>query len=164
VKEAEERAPGTYRFRVEVPAKATASLPVEEVRTLQTTYELSKINDDQIGAFLQLRTISPEMAEALRKITAQKAVVAQLEDQMEARQHNIDRIVDDQARLRENMKALKGSAEEKALLQRYTQQLDDQETQLEALRKKIEGTEARRDAENTKLETMIAELDLEVTL
>jgi hypothetical protein len=164
VKEPEERAPGMYRFRVEVPAKATASLPVEEVRTLQTTYELSKINDDQIGAFLQLRTISPQMAEALRKITAQKAVVAQLEDEMEARQHNIDRIVDDQARLRENMKALKGSAEEKALLQRYTRQLDEQETQLEALRKKIEGTEARRDAENRKLETMIAELDLEVTL
>ena len=31
------------------------------------------------------------------------------------------------------MKALRGSAEEKALLQRYTGQLDEQETQLDAL-------------------------------
>jgi hypothetical protein len=31
----------------------------------------------------------------------------------------------------------RGSAEEKALLQRYTRQLDEQETQLKTLRKKI---------------------------
>jgi len=37
------------------------------------------------------------------------------------------------------MKALRGSAEEKALLQRYTRQLDEQETQLDALRKKDPG-------------------------
>ena len=163
-KEPEERAPGTYRFRVAVPPKATSSLPVDEVRTLDTTYELSNINDDQIGVFLQQRTISPEMADALRKITAQKAAVSKLEDEMEGRQHDIDRIVDDQARLRENMKALKGSTEEKALLQRYTRQLDEQETRLDALRKKIESTEAQRDQEREKLDAMIADLDLEVTL
>ena len=36
-------------------------------------------------------------------------------------------------RLRENVKALKGSAEEKALLQRYTKQLNSQESRLEEL-------------------------------
>jgi septal ring factor EnvC (AmiA/AmiB activator) len=72
--------------------------------------------------------------------------------------------VDDQGRLRENMKALRGSAEEKALLQRYTKQLDDQETQLASLRKKIADTEAQRDAANEKLETMIEDLNLEATL
>jgi hypothetical protein len=164
MKEPEERTPGTYRFRLEVPAKATASLPVDEMRTLQTTYELSNINDDQIALFLQQRTISQDMAEELRRITSQKTVVAKLEDEMKARQHDIDRIVDDQARLRENMKALKGSAEEKALLQRYTRQLDEQETRLDALRKKIESTEAQRDQEQEKLDAMIADLDLEVTL
>jgi SMC interacting uncharacterized protein involved in chromosome segregation len=104
------------------------------------------------------------MAEALKKISAQKGVVAKLEQEMEDRQKDIERIVDDQARLRENMKALRGSAEEKALLQRYTKQLDDQETQLATLRKKITDTEAQRDAENDKLEKMIDELNLEATL
>jgi len=100
----------------------------------------------------------------LKKISAQKAVVAKLEQEMEDRQKDIDRIVDDQGRLRENMKALRGSAEEKALLQRYTKQLDDQETQLANLRKKITDTEAQRDAANEKLETMIDGLNLEATL
>jgi len=59
---------------------------------------------------------------------------------------------------------LRGSAEEKALLQRYTKQLDDQETQLAALRKKIQDTEAQRDAAQTQLDTMIGELHLEASL
>jgi hypothetical protein len=163
-REPEERAPGTYRFRVEIPSKGTSSLPVEESRTLETVYQLSNLDDGQVALFLRQRTITPDVAQALQKITAQKAVVAKLEDEMENRQNAIDRIVDDQGRLRENMKALKGSAEEKALLQRYTKQLDEQETQLEGLRKKIEDTEARRDKANEDLQDMINGLQIEATL
>src|SRR5258708_12000539 len=97
----------------------------------------------------------------MRTITTQKAVVQKLEQEMDDRQKDIDRIVDDQGRLRENMKALRGSAEEKALLQRYTKQLDDQETQLAALRKKIQDTEAHRDAAQPQLQPMIAEFPLQ---
>jgi uncharacterized protein involved in exopolysaccharide biosynthesis len=42
------------------------------------------------------------------------------------------------------MKSLKGSAEEKQLLQRYVKQLNDQETRLDALRKELEDLNARR--------------------
>ena len=162
-KEPEEKAPGTYRFRLEVPAKATASLPVEELRTLEVTYSISNLNSDQIGLFVKNKTITPEMAEAFAKIMDQKAVVAKLEEEMENRQKDIDRIVEDQGRLRENMKALRGSAEEKTLLQRYTKQLDEQETQLESLRKTIRETEAQRDKANDRLEEMIDELQMEAT-
>ena len=163
-KEPDEKAPGVYRFRIEVPSKATASLPVEEARTLSTSYQLSNLNEDQIGVFVKQGTITPEMAQALAKITAQKAVVAKLEEEMENRQKDIDRIVEDQGRLRENMKALRGSAEERALLQRYTRQLDEQETQLDTLRKKIQDTEAQRDKANNTLEKMIDELQIESTM
>jgi hypothetical protein len=163
-REPEEKAPGIYRFRMEIPSKATASLPIEEAHTQETTYQLSSIDDDQIGLFLKQKTITPEMAQALGKITAQKAVVAKLEEEMENRQKDVDRIVEDQGRLRENMKALRGSAEEKALLQRYTKQLDEQETQLDVLRKKIQDTEGQRDKANDQLEKMLDELQVEATL
>jgi hypothetical protein len=163
-REPEERAPGTYRFRIDAPAKATSSLPVEESRTLDTVYQLSNLDDAQVAIFLRQRTITPDVAQALQKITAQKAIVAKLEEQMQNQQDDIDKIVDDQGRLRENMKALRGSSEEKSLLQRYTKQLDDQETQIEGLRKKIQDTEARRDKANEELEQMIDNLQLEATL
>jgi chromosome segregation ATPase len=103
------------------------------------------------------------MHQALAKITGQKAAVAKLEEEMQLSQKDIERIVDDQGRLRETMKALRGSAEEKALLQRYTRQLDEQETRLDALRKKIEETEAQRDQANDVLEKMIGDLQIEAT-
>jgi hypothetical protein len=50
------------------------------------------------------------------------------------------------------------------LLQRYARQLDEQETQLETLRKTIRDTEAQRNKANAQLEKMIDELQLEATL
>jgi hypothetical protein len=163
-KEPEERAPGVYRFKLEVAPKATASLPVEEVRVLQNNFELANLDDAQIAVFSKNGSITPEMSQALEKIAAQKAIVSKLEQEMEDRQKDIDRIVADQARLRENMKALKGSSEEKALLQRYTGELDQQETQLDSLRKTIQSTEAQRDKANDELQNMIDNVQLESTL
>ncbi len=104
------------------------------------------------------------MAQALQKIMDQRAVMARLEEEMENRQKDIDQVVEDQGRLRENIKALRGSPEEKALLQLYTKQLDERETQLESLRKAIRDTEAQRDKENDQLEKMIEELEIETSL
>jgi hypothetical protein len=163
-KEPDEKAPGVYRFRVEVPPQSTASMPVEEVRTLATSYQLSTLDENQISLFVKQGSITPEMEQALGKITAQKAEVARLEEDMESRQKDIDRIVEDQGRLRENMKALRGTAEEKALVQRYTRQLDEQETQLESLRKSIQATEAQRDKANAQLENMIQDLQIEASI
>src|SRR5258707_5311468 len=63
------------RFRLEVPSKATATLPVEEVRTLATNYQLSAIEEGQIGLFVKQGTITGEMAEALKQIATQKTVM-----------------------------------------------------------------------------------------
>jgi hypothetical protein len=162
-KEPAERAPGLYRFRLDVPSKATASLPVEEVRFLQSNFQLANLDDAQIAVFSKNGTITPKMKEELQKIATQKAFVSKLEEEMENRQKDIDRIVADQARLRENMKALKGSSEEKALLQRYTSELDQQETQLASLRKTIQDTEAQRDKANEQLENMIDSVQIDST-
>ncbi len=62
------------------------------------------------------------------------------------------------------MKALKGSAEEKALLQRYTQQLNEQENRLEALHKEVQQLEEQKAAEQTTLDGMIQELAFDVKL
>jgi len=163
-KEPDETAPGTFRFKLEIPPKATASLPVEEIRVLQNSFQLTNLDEDQIAVFIKNGSLSPSVAEPLKKIATQKATVAKLETEMENRQKDIDRIVADQARLRENMKALKGSAEEKALLQRYTRELDQQETELDSLRKTIQDTESQRDKAETILEDMIANLELEASI
>ena len=65
------------------------------------------------------------------------------------RRAQVTSISDDQQRVRENMKALKGSAEEKALVERYVRELNEQEDRVQSLRHEITepATEARRGAE-----------------
>lgn len=134
------------------------------IATIGTLYDVANLDDAQIALLSNNGSIAPEMAQALQKIAAQKGAVRKLEQDMEDRQKDIDRIVADQARLRENMKALKGSSEEKALVQRYTSELDHQETQLDSLRKTIQSTEAQRDKANDELENMIDSVQLQATL
>jgi len=161
---AEEKAVGLYRFRLNVGPKTTEKLVINESEPVSTQYSLSGITDDQIWSFLLQKSINPDIEKALRTIVTQKNVVANFDATIKTQQKTMDQIFADQARLRENMKALKGSLEEKALLQRYTRQLDDEETQLDALKKKKQDTEAQQQLSNVVLQKMIQELQMDVTL
>ena len=160
----EETTATAYRFRVALGAKQSATVEIAESHPLQTTVEIGSVTDDQIAVLLRDGSITSEIEQALRKILDQKAQVAKLNDEAEARDQAISSIYDDQQRLRENLKALKGSAEEKALTQRYTQQLSDQETRLEKLRGEKEDFEKKGAAAQEQLDSMIQDLAMEATL
>jgi hypothetical protein len=155
---------GMYRFRVSVEPKKTETLTVKESRPVEARYAISNMTPEQIQMFVVQKTISPEIEQALRRIVAQKGVIAGFDTQLQARKDETKRIFDDQQRLRENMKALKGSPEEKALLQRYTKQLDDEETRLEGIRKESADLEAKRAEAQAELNRMIEALEFDTTM
>lgn len=148
------------RFRVPVEPKQSATFVVDEARPVQQTFMLTNITPDQLQLFVRQRSIDSTVEEALRKILAQKAVVAGLNGRKEDADSEMTKIFDDQQRLRENMKALKGSPEEKALLQRYTGQLNQQETRLDELRKQVADLEKQEEAAQQSLNQMIQELSI----
>ena len=152
------------RFQLPVGAKQTATLVVEEARVEQTGYQVSNVTDEQVALFVREKSIDPSIEAALRRVLSQKEVIAGLDSQKEARESEMNQIFDDQQRLRENMKALRGSAEEKALLQRYTQQLNEQENRLAALRKESEQLEAQQTSAQADLDGMIQELAFDVKM
>ena len=152
------------RFRLEMGAKQTAALVVEEARPVVASFTISNIDSNLIGTFVQQRSIDKSVEEALRKVVAQKDAIASLEEQKNTRDEENQKIYDDQQRLRENMKSLKGSPEEKALVQRYVQQLNTQETRLETLRQEIAQLEARKDSAQADLDRMIEDLSFDVKL
>ncbi len=155
---------GSYRFRVSVAPKQTATLEINESSPLETRFEVNNITDDQLALMVREGSVNPAIEQALRRILDQKGQVAALESEAEKRDGEMTRIYDDQQRLRENLKALKGSAEEKALTQRYTQQLSDQETHLEKLRVEKEDIERKSGAAQEQVDKMIEELSIEVNL
>lgn len=153
-----------YRFRVAVAPGKTEKFVVKESRPAETSIYVSTITDTQVAAFVEEKTIRPAVEEALRRVIAKKNEIAEVEQEMKPRQEEMAAIDKDQARLRENMKALKGSAEEKALLQRYTRQLDGQEDRLAALKKENVDLRGKRATLQAQLNGMVLEIVADETL
>jgi hypothetical protein len=161
---ADETTSSVYRFRVDVQPKQTAILSLTESEPLETKYELTNLTDDQIDLFLRQKSIDANVEAALRKIMAQKNLVADLGSKISDLDDEKQKIYDDQQRIRENLKALKGSPEERALTQRYTQQLADQETQLDNLQKQAAELQTKDDEAQAELNKMVQDLSLDETI
>jgi hypothetical protein len=160
----EETTTSMFRFRVTVGPKQSTTLEINESHPVETRVELSNVTDDQIALMVKEGAVNPAIEQALRKILEQKGQIAFLNSEAEKREKEIEGIYNDQQRLRENLKALKGSAEEKALTQRYTQQLSDQETRLDKLNVEKEDLEKKGANAQDQLDKMIEDLSIEATL
>ena len=151
----DETAPSVYRFRVQAAPKAAASLTIEELRVIDTTYQVTNFTDDQLAMFVRQRTLTPEVEQALRAIIAKKGEIAAVNSELADRMRETEQIFKDQERLRENLKALGGRTEEKALVGRYTRQLDEQETRLDVIRREIAEREAKRAKLQAELDALV---------
>ncbi len=150
-----------YRFRVKVEPRGGAELVVEESHPLATRVELSDISDDEITLLTEQKRMTPALQQAIQRVLDQKGVISALEQQINTHTLEETSISADQARIRENMKALKGSPEEKALLQRYTHQLDEQEDRLSVLRKEKADLQAKHQQAAEQLDKILAEISLD---
>ncbi len=153
-----------YRFRVAVAPGKTEKFVVKENRPAETSIYVSTITDSQVAAFVDEKSIKPALEEALRRVIAKKNEISSVEQEMRLRQTEMEAIDKDQARLRENMKALKGSAEEKALLLRYTKQLDGQEDRQAELKKENADLQGKRVKLQAELEGMVQAIAANETL
>jgi hypothetical protein len=160
----DEQTDSAYRFRVSVEPKQTSTFKAEETRSNDVQYRLSSLDDPALELSIHQGTVNPEIEAALRQVLAQKTAVAHLDAELRAKQQESDGIFRDQERVRENMKALKGTPEEKSLTERYTKELGDQETQLANLKQEIAGLEAQKQKAQEDLEATILSLSFDVTL
>ena len=159
-----EQSATAYRFRIEVPSKQTKTFTVQEARPIVLQYSITNLNPEQIQAFTTERELTPEIEDALRRILAQKDAIARLDTDLKSKQADVGRIFEDQQRLRENMKALKGTQEEKALTQQYTKELAAQEAQLAALRAEISDLETRQKQAHQELDRAVESVAFDVNL
>ena len=157
----EETSASYLRFRIEVPAGQTANLHIEEFHPENSEFALTNLDDKQVAFIAQQRQLTPAMQEAFHRVLEQKNKVDSMGTQIKNRQHEVETITKDQARLRENMKALKGSAEEKALLQRYARQLDSQEDRLNTLAKEITDLQEKQNQARAQLDQTVQQITLD---
>lgn len=153
-----------YRFRLPVKPKETASLVVEEARPVESAIQISEITEDHIELYMRQKSIPEEAVAAFRRILALQSAASELAEQVEELEERREEIFKDQERVRENLKSLKGTPEEKALTQRYTQQMNEQESKLQALREETEALRKRREAAENEVTKATQALALDVRL
>ncbi|HEY1465248.1 MAG TPA: hypothetical protein VGF44_17670, partial [Terriglobales bacterium] len=158
---AEEMTESLTRFRVPVEAGKTADLEIAAYHPEEVRYELTDLDSDEVDLIVQQKRMTPELQKAFDQILVQKEKVGDLNGQINNRKREGDQISTDQARIRENMKALKGSAEERTLVQRYTGELNAQEDRLAALRKEMTDLQAQEAKASQDLDTMIMNINLD---
>jgi SMC interacting uncharacterized protein involved in chromosome segregation len=105
--------------------------------------------------------MTPALPQAFDRILKQKEKVDEISNHSSQLKSEGDQIATDQNRIRENMKALKGSSEEKALLQRYVGQLDSQESRLASLRKESDDLKVQETRARSELDRIIMEVSVE---
>ena len=132
-----ETLPGTYRFETTVDAGKRATFTVrEETTDLQRVEILRTENLNNLLYYSRQGEIPPPVREALTKAAALQGAAAETERQMNERNAQVNAITTEQGRIRENLKTVdKGSAYATRLLKK----LDDQESQIEGLRREAEA-------------------------
>jgi hypothetical protein len=156
----EESSASFYRFRVKLNPKQSAQFVVEEHKPETTEMALTNLTSDQVEVLTKQQRVTPAMEQAFRQVLDQKNGIAALDAQIQGRRQELDAIGTDQARLRENMKALKGSAEEKALTERYTRELNTQEDRLAALHTQVSELKEKREQAAEKLDQTLNAISL----
>lgn len=156
-----ERTPSAYRFKVELAPRATAAVRVAERRALMTTYVLSSLSQDAVNLLVASRSIDDATRAELQGIIDLRAAVAAAEKRIEAIDAEIKEIEEDQARVRENIESLNGSAQARDLIARYVAKAGAQETRIEQLRESRRAAVAERERLSAELARVVSALALE---
>jgi hypothetical protein len=156
-----ETTPTAYRFRVATAAKETVRLHIGERRTFEQHFRLVDSSDQQLTVFLQNAKAGAAVMQQLEPVFAAKRAVAALDAQIREKQDAISQLVNDQKRVRDNLSALKGSAEERSLAKRYTAELNAQEDILATLRRDLAGLQQQRQSAEADLSNKIETLTLQ---
>jgi hypothetical protein len=152
-----ERTPTFYRFPVEVQPRKTATLRVVQKRTVQESIALLQEDEDTIRVLAQNQQLSEPIRQALSSILNRRRAIRNLEGQIRQQEARIKGITDDQARIRENMRALDRNSD---LYRQYVQKLAQQEREIEQARAEIERLQEQRARAQRELSEYIAGLNL----
>ncbi len=150
-----------YRFKVIVAPNVAAQFTVSEELPDTHTYALTNITTNDIQIFVKSNYLTPQMRQALDGIADLKTQISQLARQTAEKQSEIHTITRDQERMRENLRALGKTEEEKQLVQRYVAKIAQGEDQLERLRLEEKKLKDDRDSFQRQLDDRIRKLAIE---
>jgi hypothetical protein len=148
-----------YRFRVELAPRTTVELPVNERHQITDNYSISTLARSDVDAFIARGSIDSSLRTILEKIIDVKNRMAVQDQRIASLQAERQQIDQDQARLRDNIKALKDTAEARELIARYVAKANQQETRIEQLATEEKAARTEKDRLQAELSAVLVSFD-----
>jgi hypothetical protein len=153
-----ERARDVYRFEVKLAAGQSTTREVVEEHDVTSGVALTNSDDQALRFFLSQPAVSEAVKQALGRAVELKAKLAATQRDIQQQERQLKVIVDDQGRLRANLKEMPPTAE---AYKRYLKKFDEQETQIEDFQHKIKQLQDTEHQQRQAFEEYLAKLDVE---
>ena len=152
------------RFEVEVPGNNTTALRVKEIRDVWESISVSNLTPDNILIFAREKYLDAKTLKQMEKMVTVKTELAHIKADIKDLLKERQQIFSDQKRLRENLKGLGQTSEEKGLRSRYIGQLDSQETRLGKIEKQEGSLNTQQMNKQRELEAIIDALSQDLKI
>jgi hypothetical protein len=154
---ATERTRDVYRFARTVAADKSDKLVVAEHKNVIEEAYLTTLHPGSFGFYISSPKVSDAVKAALKKVQGYQQRLNELGEERKRYDTRTTEISQEQSRIRENMGKLNQNSE---LYLRYVKKFDEQETELEKLRKEIERVKDLEAGVNKELSNYLSKLDL----
>lgn len=158
-RKATEKTANAYRFEVKLAPDATEKFPVTEERVYDSSYTVASFTPDVLVTYVQNKNLSETARKQLGEILNRKRQIADNEAERHRVEAQVNNIVRDQDRLRQNINSLNHVAGQEGQVQKYARQLADQEGQLATLRDHQSDLEHKNAALQSELNSLIEKME-----
>ncbi|MCD4786296.1 MAG: DUF4139 domain-containing protein [Candidatus Eremiobacteraeota bacterium] len=149
-----------YRFRFDVPAKKSMSFTVKEKHMQYECYSLQNLRPDLVSYWATNGYVDRATRNKLDELLKFSAQISDLKRDIKENEEEVRVIHEDQKRLRENLKALGESSDEKKLRERYVGEMSREEDRLRHLRRNIKELKEKKKAKEIELRKAINSIEL----
>lgn len=156
-----ERTENFYRFRMEIPPKQTTKFTAKEKGDTSETFSIQNVNRETVRVWLESKYISNTVSDNLHELAELNEEVEKFNRQIDALETEIKAVFQDQERLRDNLKSLGSSENERGLRERYVSEMSKDEDKLRDCRDEIRKLKIEKDKVEKKLRDRIEALQFE---
>jgi len=123
-----------YRFEVKLGPGATEKFPVTEERVYERAFAITDLTPDALSTYVRNKTFSDAGRKQLEQIGNLKQQITAAGREIQSLDSQINEVIRDQERLRQNIGSLNQVSGQQQQVQTYAQRLASQESQLASLR------------------------------
>jgi hypothetical protein len=141
-----EKTSNAYRFEVKLAAGATEKFPVTEERVYEQAFSITDLTPDVLFTYVRNKNLGEAARKQIEQIADRKQQMAAAASEMQRLEGQINELIRDQERLRQNIGSLNQVSGQQQQVQAYAQRLASQESQLASLRDRRAELDKKRAA------------------